>query len=91
MEKVMVCCRGGDLTVHDGRCAGALDDVGGHLAGGDVPDRLHYIDLVGDQRMVGAELSRKGQPFAIFGESNHHDRLGREAGLYDGESCESME
>ena len=56
--------------------AGALDDDGGHLAIGDVPDRLRHIDLVGDQRMVGAELGRKGQPFAILGESNHHDRLG---------------
>ncbi len=71
--------------------AGALDDDGGHLAGCDVPDRLHHIDLVGDQRMVGADFGRKGQPFAISGEANHHDRLGREAGLYDGQSCESME
>ena len=29
-----------------------------------------------NQRIVGAELGRKDQPFAIFGESHHHDRLG---------------
>jgi hypothetical protein len=29
--------------------------------------KREIADLVGDQRTVGAELGRKGQPFAIFG------------------------